>query len=86
MAKTYEAGEIKILKFDIVSHDGELRQSIISQVLAFDVYENIRLPVQYCDVVINDSINILEEFPIIGEDFNTLHTIYMFNHDVIIVL
>jgi exonuclease III len=68
MAKTYEAGEIKILKFDIVSHDGELRQSIISQIVAFDVYENIRLPVQYCDVVINDSINILEEFPIIGEE------------------
>lgn len=68
-SKAYSSGDVQILQFDIVSMDGRVRQSIISQIVSFDVYESIMLPVMYCDVLVNDAINLLEKFPIIGEEF-----------------
>lgn len=67
--KTYNAGEIEITQFDLVSLDGKARQSIISQVVTFDIYESIMMPLIFCQVMINDSINLIEKFPIIGEEY-----------------
>ena len=69
MASTYNPGEVIITQFDIVSLDGKARQSIISQVITFDIYESIMMPILYCEILINDSINLIENFPIIGEEF-----------------
>lgn len=67
--KSYSAGDVEIKLFDLVSLDGKIRQSIITQVVSFDVYESIMLPVMYCEIFIKDSINLIEKFPIIGEEF-----------------
>jgi len=67
--KAFSPGDAKITLFDIVSMDGSLRQSMINQVTGFDIYESIMLPLMVCDVLVRDSINLLEKFPIIGEEF-----------------
>lgn len=67
--KSFAAGDVQIQQFDLVSMDGKTRQSIISQVISFDIYESVMLPVMYCEIVMNDSINLIEKFPIIGEEF-----------------
>jgi hypothetical protein len=67
--KSYNAGDVEIKLFDLVSLDGKVRQSIITQVVSFDVYESVMLPVMYCEIFMKDSINLIEKFPIIGEEF-----------------
>ena len=67
--KTFNAGDVELTQFDIVSLDGSVRQSIISQVISFDIYESVMLPVMYCEILMNDAINLIEKFPIIGEEF-----------------
>lgn len=67
--KAYSPGDVQLLQFDLVSMDGRVRQSIAGQVVTFDVYESVMLPVMYCEILVNDSINMLEKFPIIGEEF-----------------
>jgi hypothetical protein len=69
MQKTYTAGDVELTQFDLVSLSGKSRQSIISQVITFDIYESLTLPVMYCEIMINDAINLIEGFPIIGEEY-----------------
>ena len=69
MASTYNPGEVIITQFDLVSLDGNARQSIIPQVVSFDIYESVMMPMLYCEIIINDSVNLIESFPIIGEEF-----------------
>jgi hypothetical protein len=69
MQKTYNAGDVELTQFDIVSLSGRGRQSIIPQVITFDIYESITLPIMYCEILINDAINLIESFPIIGEEY-----------------
>lgn len=66
---SYASGDVQIRQFDMVSMDGRVRQSIISQVVSFDIYESVMLPVMYCEIMMNDAINLIEKFPIIGEEF-----------------
>ena len=49
--KTFNAGDVELTQFDIVSLDGSVRQSIISQVISFDIYESVMLPVMYCEIL-----------------------------------
>jgi hypothetical protein len=67
--KTYNAGDVEIKMLDLVSLDGKKRQSMISQVASFDVYESVMLPVMYCELLVKDGINLLEKFPIVGEEY-----------------
>jgi hypothetical protein len=69
MDKTYNAGEVQITQLDIVSLDGKTRRSIISQVSTLDIYESVMMPLLYCELLINDAINLIESFPIIGEEY-----------------
>jgi len=69
MVKTYNAGEVQITQLDIVSLDGKSRRSIISQVTTMDIYESMMMPLMYCEMLINDAINLIESFPIIGEEY-----------------
>lgn len=67
--KAYSAGDVELKLFDIVGFDEKTRQSIISQVVTFDIYESVMMPLMYCEILINDAINLIEKFPVIGEEF-----------------
>jgi len=69
MTQAYNPGEAKITLFDLTSLDGSIRQSIINQVISFDIYESIMLPLMVCDIAVKDSIGLIDQFPIIGEEF-----------------
>lgn len=69
MNKTYNAGDVELTQLDIVSLDGKSRQSIVAQVVTMDIYESLMMPLMYCELVINDAINLIEGFPIIGEEY-----------------
>lgn len=67
--KTYEPGDVVINLLDLVSLNGSKRVSMIGQVRGFDIYEGIMLPLIACEISIDDPVNLLEGFPIVGEEY-----------------
>ena len=67
--KTYNVGDVEVTQFDIVNLDGTIRQPILAQIVSFDIYESVMMPMMYCEILVSDAINLIEKFPIIGEEF-----------------
>jgi hypothetical protein len=61
-----DAVDIKSLV--ITSADGKRSYNLMAQVLSFDIYEDIMYPVTRGDFYVNDALDILGSFPIIGEE------------------
>lgn len=47
-------------------------QRLDSQVVAFNVYEDMQCPVLFCTIELLDAINLIQTFPIVGEEFITI--------------
>lgn len=67
--KFTEPGDVKIVSLDLYNSSRKNRLSILPQMLTFSVYEDLRAPTVYAEIQIRDSINIVQDFPIVGEEY-----------------
>ena len=62
----YNAGDVNILQITLSNLSGTKAISIVDQALKLDLYESIMSPMIFGQVLMYDSVNIREKFPIIG--------------------
>jgi len=69
MTQSYQNGYVDINRIDLSSHDGKKVISLIAQVTAISIYEDILCPIIYAELDIADSADLHSSFPLIGEEF-----------------
>lgn len=70
MHKNYQNGDVVIKSAEL--SNATSRMSLMGQIIAFDVFEDMAKPTLFAAVHISDAINMLGNFPIIGEETLTL--------------
>lgn len=68
MSRIFEPGDVTIKRIQLVNKNLKAGVNPIDQVLGIDIFEDIAKPTLYATVFFNDSIGLLESFPIIGEE------------------
>lgn len=68
MKTKVENGDVKITKLTLTNKAINAGVNIRDQVEGFDVYEDMTKPTLFATFFISDSINLLQQFPIIGEE------------------
>jgi len=63
-----KSDNINILDLTLYSLDGSKSYDLSSQVLSFDIYEDIMFPCIRAEIKIIDAIGLLTSFPIVGEE------------------
>lgn len=64
-----QAGDVNILSLVLVSENQQRAMDLIDHVKAISIYESIMSPVVMADLEVADSIGMLQNFPIIGEEY-----------------
>lgn len=67
--KFTEPGDVKIVSVDLYDSNKKNRISLMSQLLTMSVYEDLRAPSIFAEINLNDAINIIQDFPVVGEEF-----------------
>ena len=62
-------GDVDIIDITLLSEDQQRKYSLLSQCKSFNIYESILSPVIFAELSIADSIGLLQNFPIIGEEY-----------------
>jgi hypothetical protein len=65
----FQPGDVELVDIVLLSEDQERTYSLMTQCVGFDVYESILSPVMFAELVIADSIGLLQNFPILGGEF-----------------
>lgn len=65
----YQPGDVTLTDIVLMSEGQDRVYSLMKQCVGFDVYESIMSPVMFAEVVISDSMGLLQSFPIIGEEY-----------------
>ncbi len=68
-SKDVQPGDIEIVKLWLYSDDGHKDYNLKAQAVALDIFESITSPIIYANIYILDAIDLLREFPIIGEEY-----------------
>lgn len=68
MNNTYEPGDIKILKIELLNPQTGAKVDIRGQIAYLAIFEDIEEPSMMLEAMINDSVNLAQDFPIIGEE------------------
>jgi hypothetical protein len=68
MAKIVEPGDVEIKRFEISNKTLKASMSPLDQLLGADIFEDITKPTLYAEFYFQDSLNLLKNFPIIGEE------------------
>jgi hypothetical protein len=66
------AGDINIISITMSSEGGQKKHDLTQQCKTIDIYESIHSPAIFCELFISDSIRLLQDFPIIGEELITI--------------
>lgn len=72
MSKIIEPGDVRIKSFTLSNDSIKASINPISQLVAFDVYEDMTKPTVYATFFFEDGIGLKEKFPIIGEETITV--------------
>lgn len=64
-----EPGDIKITRLMLFNKDRTAKLALTPQLISFSVYEDIMCPCLYAEIELIDAVNIVEKFPIVGEEF-----------------
>ena len=64
-----EPGDVKVTRLMLFNKDRTAKLSLMPQLISFSVYEDIMCPCLYAEIELVDAINIVEKFPIVGEEF-----------------
>lgn len=65
----FKPGDVEITKIWLYSDDGNREYNLMQQVVSIDIYESLLSPIIYADVLINDSNDLLRQFPILTEEY-----------------
>lgn len=65
----FKPGDCQITKITLYSDDGQRQADIRNQVRTIDIYESVLTPIMYCEMMINDSNDLLRQFPILTEEY-----------------
>jgi hypothetical protein len=68
MSKHYETGDIKFVKAILRNSNKTVGTGIQGQLISLSIFEDIEQPTLYCELTMMDSINLIQDFPIIGEE------------------
>lgn len=68
MSKQSQIGVSDVVKIELVSASGAKRTGITGQVLEIHIYEDIESPFMMAQLIMQDAVNLVESFPIIGEE------------------
>lgn len=63
-----EPGDLKINQFRLYNRDKTVSLSLMGQLVTASVYEDLQAPVLYAEIELRDGINIVQRFPIVGEE------------------
>jgi len=73
MTKSFEAGDIVVTKVLLEKLDGSADPiDIKPQAVEISIYEDISEPTMMVEIILSDSINLVELFPIVGEEQLTI--------------
>lgn len=64
----YEAGDIKLISVKITNTNKKAAIDLKGMMLSMSIFEDLEQPTVYAELVINDSLNLVNDFPIIGEE------------------
>lgn len=62
-------GDVNVIDIVLMSEDGQRAYSLINQAVTIDIFESIMSPVIWAEIQITDSQGLLQNFPIIGEEY-----------------
>lgn len=65
----YRNGDVKIISLELISEDQQRKHRIEDQVKFIDIYESIMSPSIFAEFHVQDSIGLMEDFPILGEEY-----------------
>lgn len=66
--KQYEPGDIKIINVRLTNTNKLATIDIRAQMMALSIFEDIEKPTLYAELMLVDSVNLVKDFPIIGEE------------------
>lgn len=72
MANMAEAGDVKIKRFEMTNKSFNAVVSPLEQLIGADIWEDMSKPTMYAEFTFQDNINLLKNFPIIGEENITI--------------
>lgn len=64
-----QPGDVELVDIILLSEDQQRTYSLMAQAATVDIYESITSPVIFGEITIADSIGLLQNFPIIGEEY-----------------
>lgn len=64
----FEPGDVKINTISMISEDGERIMDITGYAKVINIYESLMSPALFCEIDMSDSINLIQSFPIVGEE------------------
>ena len=67
-AKRYEPGDIKIISLKLTNTNKSATVDIRAQAVSISIFEDMEEPSIYAEIMMVDSINLVKDFPIIGEE------------------
>jgi hypothetical protein len=68
MSQSYEAGDVKLISVKLVNGVKNATVDIRAQCASISIYEDMEEPTVYVEINMVDSINLVKDFPIIGEE------------------
>lgn len=69
VGRDFRPGDIELIDIILMSEDQQRAYSLISNAATIDIYESILSPTMWCELTIADSSGLLQNFPIIGEEY-----------------
>lgn len=72
MSKTVEPGDVYIKQFIISNKNLNASLNVLDQLVAADIWEDLSKPTMFAAFSFQDGVNLLKNFPVIGEETITL--------------
>lgn len=68
MSKIYEPGDVLIKRFELFNKTLNASINPLDQLVGCDIYEDMTKATMYATFTLNDNLNLISKFPIIGEE------------------
>jgi len=65
----FKPGDVDITRIWLYSDDGNREYNLMEQVVSINIYESLMSPIIYAEIFINDSNDLLRQFPILTEEY-----------------
>lgn len=69
VGEEFQPGDVDVIDILLLSEDGQRAYSLMNQAVTVEIYESVMSPVIWAEIQITDSMGLLQNFPIIGEEY-----------------